>query len=111
MAYNVLMSRPTPFAAVKVPLLVTVGSPLGVNAVQSRLQPHTFPKPVGEWFNAMDPDDVVALYPLGPKHFKTGGTIENYTHVKNWTDNQHGIAGYLDDEKVAKKIYEGITGV
>jgi hypothetical protein len=108
-AYNVLMSRPTAFPAVKVPLFVTLGSPLAVNAVKSRLRPHTFPKPAGKWFNAMDPDDVVALYPLTQKHFPTGGTIENHDKVKNWTDNQHSIAGYLDDEKVAKRIYEGIT--
>ncbi len=109
-AYNVLMSRPTQFPAVPVPLFVTLGSPLAVNAVKSRLRPHTFPKPVGKWFNALDPDDVVALHPLKPKHFDTGGKIENHDSVKNHTDNQHSIAGYLDDEKVAKRIFEGITG-
>jgi hypothetical protein len=29
--------------------------------------------------------------------------------VDNWTDNQHSICGYLDDEKVAKRIYDAIT--
>src|SRR5262245_5126645 len=108
-AYNILMSRPTQFPAVKVPLLVTLGSPLAVNAVKSRLRPHTFPKPVGKWFNAMDPDDVVALHPLTKKHFDTGGTIDNHDQVKNHTDNQHSIGGYLDDEKVAKRIHEALT--
>jgi hypothetical protein len=108
-AYNVLMSRPSPFPGLKVPLFVTLGSPLAVTAIKSRLKPHSFPKPVGKWFNAFDPDDVVSLHPLNKKHFDTGGTIENHNDVKNHTDNQHSIGGYLDDQKVAKKIFEAIT--
>ena len=107
-AYNVLMSRPSAFPQVSVPLFVTLGSPLAINAIKSRLRPHTFPRPVGKWYNAMDPDDVVSLYPLTPKHFNTGGTIENHDKVKNWTDNQHSIAGYLDDEKVARRIHDAL---
>ena len=107
-AYQVLMSRPTQFPATKVPLFVTLGSPLGVNAVQSRIKPHSFPPAVGAWYNAMDPDDVVPLYPLSKKHFDTGGQIENNQNVDNWTDNQHGIAGYLDDKEVAKRIYDAL---
>ena len=67
------------------------------------------PKQVGAWYNAMDEDDVVSLYPLSKKHFNTGGTIENYTKVDNHTDNQHGIDGYLDDPHVAKKIYDAFV--
>jgi hypothetical protein len=108
-AYNVLMSRPSPFPDVKVPLFVTLGSPLGINAIKSRLRPHTFPKPVSTWYNALDTDDVVSLHPLTPAHFPTGGTIENNDTVDNWTDNQHSIGGYLDDTNVAKKIYDALT--
>jgi hypothetical protein len=108
-AYNVLMSRPSAFPAVRVPLFVTLGSPLAINAIKSRLRPHTFPKPVGAWYNAMDPDDIVSLYPLTPRHFDTGGRIENHDKVKNWTDNQHSIAGYLDDEQVAKRIHDALV--
>lgn len=107
-AYQVLMSRPTPFPPIKVPLFVTLGSPLAVNAVQSRIKPHSFPPPVGAWYNAMDPDDVVPLYPLTKKHFDTGGKIENKQDVDNTTDNQHGISGYLDDKDVAKRIYDAV---
>jgi hypothetical protein len=108
-AYDVLMSRPTAFPAVKVPLFVTLGSPLGITAIKTRLRPHTFPKPVTKWFNALDKDDVVSLYPLTPAHFATGGTIENYDAVDNWTDNQHSIGGYLDDQRVARKIFDALT--
>jgi hypothetical protein len=107
-AYNTLLGRTGVFPSVRVPLFVTLGSPLGMNAVKSRLRPHTFPAQVGAWYNAMDDDDVVALHPLTKKHFDTGGTIENHTKVDNWTDNQHGIAGYLDDPQVAKKIYDAV---
>lgn len=108
-AYNVLMSRPTAFPDVKVPLFVTLGSPLGITAIKTRLTPHTFPKPVTKWYNALDPGDVVSLYPLTPKYFATGGTIENFDKVNNWTDNQHSIGGYLDDKQVAKKIFDALT--
>lgn len=107
-AYNVLMSRPTQFPNLKVPLFVTLGSPLAVNAVKSRLRPHTFPTPVTNWYNALDTDDVVALYPLTTKYFNTGGKIENHDKVDNWTDNQHSIAGYLDDLEVAKRIHAAL---
>jgi hypothetical protein len=103
------MSRTGAFPAVKVPTFVTLGSPLAVNAIKSRLRPHTFPPAVGNWYNAMDPDDVVSLYPLTKKYFNTGGMIENHDKVNNWTDNQHGIAGYLDDKQVAKRIYDAVT--
>jgi hypothetical protein len=108
-AYNVLMSRSGPFPSVHVPLFVTLGSPLAVNAIKSRLRPHTFPAPVAKWYNALDPDDVVSLYPLTKKHFNTGGTITNHDKVKNHTGNQHGISGYLDDPAVAKRIYDAVT--
>lgn len=107
-AYNTLLGRTAPFPAVKVPLLVTLGSPLGMNAVKSRLRPHTFPSQVGAWFNAMDEDDFVSLHPLDKKHFNTGGAIVNHTKVDNWTDNQHSIDGYLDDAQVAKRIYDAV---
>lgn len=108
-AYNVLMARTGTFPNVKVPLFVTLGSPLAVNAIKSRIRPHTFPGPVGKWYNAMDPDDVVSLHPLSTKHFNTGGKIENHDRVDNKTDNQHGISGYLSDAKVAKRIYDAVT--
>lgn len=108
-AYSVLTSRTGAFPDAKVPLFVTLGSPLAVNAVKSRLRPHGFPPMVSSWYNAMDPDDVVALYPLTPKHFNTGQPIDNHERVDNWTDNQHGIVGYLDDKEVAKRIYDALT--
>jgi hypothetical protein len=91
-----------------VPLLVTLGSPLAVQAIRKRLMPHQHPPVVGHWFNAMDERDVVALYPLDATHFPVDG-IENKTDVDNHTKNRHGIGGYLDDTTVARRIHDALV--
>jgi hypothetical protein len=93
----------------RVPLYVTVGSPLGVTAIKDSLKPRKHPECVTHWFNAMDPDDVVALYPLDDDHFRVDPAIENKTDVENQTDNQHGIRGYLNDKEVARRIHDVLS--
>ena len=90
----------------KVPLHVTLGSPLAVTAIREALQPIKSLGCVHAWLNAMDPNDFVALYPLAPPRFDVQPTIENKTDVDNHTGNQHGIAGYLDDQVVARRIHD-----
>ncbi|HUL72447.1 MAG TPA: hypothetical protein VLT86_05060 [Vicinamibacterales bacterium] len=92
-----------------VPLYVTLGSPLGVTAIRDGLAPNECPACVTTWFNAMDERDVVALYPLTPKYFPIDRPIDNKTDVQNHTDNRHGIAGYLDDAVVARRIYDALV--
>jgi hypothetical protein len=92
----------------RVPMMITVGSPLGVKAIRTKLRPISHPSCVGSWFNAMDPDDVVSLYPLDARNFKINPAIENKTDVDNRTPNQHGIIGYLDDPVVARRIYDAL---
>lgn len=91
-----------------IPLLVTLGSPLGIKAIRSHLRPINHPSCVGEWFNARDKNDVVALNPLDAEHFDVTPAIENKSDVHNHTDNKHGIEGYLDDKEVAKRIYDAL---
>ncbi|MDQ3724316.1 MAG: alpha/beta hydrolase [Actinomycetota bacterium] len=93
----------------KVPLYVTLGSPLAVTAIRKALQPLRSPTCVGAWFNAMDLNDIVSLYPLEPPRFGLQPPIENKTNVKNHTANQHGIAGYLDDPEVASRIHKALV--
>jgi hypothetical protein len=99
----------------KVPLLVTVGSPLAVTAIRRTLKtlaPTRTPECVGAWLNAMDSRDVVALYPLDRANFPIDPpdpAIENKTDVQNSTDNRHGIRGYLDDNVVASRIHQALT--
>lgn len=100
----------------KVPLLVTVGSPLAVSEIRKTLKGFAStrcPECVSKWFNAMDERDVVALYPLEPGRFPlepANPAIENKRDVRNKTRNRHGIAGYLDDREVAKRIHDALTG-
>jgi hypothetical protein len=105
-AYSVLS---TDRRALQVPLLVTLGSPLGVRAVRDQFRPLRSPSAVGTWYNAFDPRDVVALYPLDRDNFPVEPAIENNGTVKNRTDNRHGIAGYLDDAGVVKRILDALS--
>ena len=97
----------------KVPMFITVGSPLAVTEIKQTVRQELgllrHPACVGKWFNAMDPDDVVALYALDNKHFPINPQVENKTDVDNQTDNQHGIRGYLNDKDVAKQIYDALV--
>jgi hypothetical protein len=57
----------------KVPLLVTVGSPIAVAAIRRTLKSFATtrtPECVAAWLNAMDSRDVVALSPLDPENFR-----------------------------------------
>lgn len=93
----------------RIPTLVTLGSPLGITSIRDLLEPIARPKCVGEWINASDPNDVVALYPLTPDYFSVDPPINDKRHVKNHTSNQHGIIGYLDDKVVAELIYAAVS--
>jgi hypothetical protein len=103
--YNVLRER----ADVQVPLLVTLGSPLGMRSVQTHLDPPLMrPGKPEAWLNARDPDDAVALFPLDRTHFPVTPEVEDKSDVDNTTDNQHSIDGYLDDPVVAERIYDAV---
>ncbi|KFI06094.1 hypothetical protein [Massilia sp. BSC265] len=106
-AYNVLRHQDN--AGLKVPLFVTLGSPLGINVIRKSLRPIGHPGPVGTWFNAMDERDVVALFPLVKPHFGIVPAIENKVDVDNDTVNRHGISGYLSDPEVARRIYDALV--
>jgi hypothetical protein len=106
--YNVLRAVPSQ-AGIQVARYITVGSPLGVQAIRKRLQsPLSMPPCTKDWYNAFDKRDVVALYPLDAHNFSSQVRIENKGTVDNFTDNRHGIAGYLEDSDVARKIAEAL---
>jgi pimeloyl-ACP methyl ester carboxylesterase len=84
---------------------ITVGAPLGIRAIRRRLAaPLTMPGGVRDWYNAFDKRDVVALYPLDASNFAITPPIRNFSEVLNFTENHHGIAGYLDGAEVASEI-------
>lgn len=107
-AYNLLRREARP-RGWDVPLLVTLGSPLGVTNISRTLRPVSWPEPVGAWFNAYDPEDLVALHPLTAPWFPVD-RIDDYGKVDNPTSNQHGISGYLSDSRVAATIIEALAG-
>lgn len=87
--------------------LITLGSPLGVNAIIRQLDPFpTYPPLLkGNWINIYDKCDLVSLRPLEAGHFKVIPEINNYD-VINETDNRHGIEGYLSNAIISKYMNE-----
>jgi hypothetical protein len=104
-AYNVLKKRPE----IKVPLFVTLGSPLGIEAIKRRIAPIVYPGGVARWINAYDTRDVVSLFPLDSSNFLINSAIENDASVQNPTENRHGISGYLAHAPVAEAIFRTMT--
>lgn len=107
-AYN-LLRREGEQSGWRVPLFVTLGSPLAVAAIRSAMVPISSPVGVSNWFNARDPRDLVALHPLDSNYFNVDPKIENKDDVDNSTPNHHGIVGYLDDQFVAKRIHDALV--
>jgi hypothetical protein len=106
--YN-LLCREATAQGWRVPTLITVGSPLGVGPVVHSLRPIKHPDGVGDWFNAFDPRDVVALHPLDADYFPVTPAVENYAGIQNTTPNRHGISGYLTDKTVARRIRDALV--
>jgi hypothetical protein len=90
---------------------ITIGSPLGLRSIKGHLStPLKMPVSVtGGWYNAYDERDFVALNALDKLNFNITPSIVNSSHVRNKTDNRHGIIGYLNDALVAKEIYTALT--
>lgn len=88
---------------------ITVGSPLGISAISTKLGIADNPAGDNGWYNAYDERDIVALNPLDDQYFPAHPMIQNYNKVNNHTSNRHGIIGYLNDKTVAVKISEAIT--
>jgi hypothetical protein len=105
-AYDLLVKAKRPL---DIPLYLTVGCPIGIGPIRRTLAPLRFPASIGHWYNALDTRDVVALYPLDAEVFPVVPPVENYTEVHNGTENNHGIAGYLNDPVVAQRIHDALV--
>jgi hypothetical protein len=99
-AYNVLRDNPN----LQLQKLITVGCPLGMHAISSKLGVIVSLAARDGWYNAFDCRDIVALNPLDATHFGVTPAILNYNGVDNPTDNRHGIVGYLNDPEVARQV-------
>jgi hypothetical protein len=105
-AYKVLLEQA---ARVSLRRFITVGSPLGIRTIGSQLGVIRYPPADQIWYNGYDKGDIVALNPLKRPFFVTNPEITNYSRVRNTTDNQHGIIGYLNDPTIARQVAEALS--
>ncbi|WP_407319614.1 hypothetical protein UQW22_04100 [Isoptericola halotolerans] len=105
-----------------VPLLLTLGSPLAIEAVRSGVEASsslTWPA-VGRWVNARDPRDLLALHDLTPWTFPlpAGSPVVEAMSVRNAAPWHHAAAvrrgdgtwtGYLASPRVAGVVAAGLT--
>ena len=88
---------------VKVPLLITMGSPLGGDAVKKYVDlPHRIPPNVERWENYFDPGDPVSLGEKLGREFAVG--IVDFGQINNQTANAHGIEGYLNQAPIQEAL-------
>src|SRR5271157_886625 len=98
------------------PLLVTVGSPLGIRTIiydRLRPQPPAFPRPVRRWINAAARDDLVAtvpdLTPLFSAGLPEGAAFEGKWKVDNGSKPHDGLF-YLGKESVGRPVGQVFAG-
>jgi hypothetical protein len=101
-AYDVLSEQA--FAGRMVPLLVTMGSPLGYTEIQDVVtKPLQLPAPVRLWANFADPLDVVALDTSLADEFQGAPRIID-ARVDNPAPNNHAACGYLTASRVRSTV-------
>jgi hypothetical protein len=89
---------------IKVPLHVTLGSPLPLMAVQAALGPaFSVPSGVAHWINAVDPDDLISLG-RGLDELSFAAGIDNILDIRNIAGDPHAIQGYIGNKRVANAI-------
>ncbi|MFD9949985.1 trypsin-like peptidase domain-containing protein [Nonomuraea sp. NPDC059023] len=95
-------------AALEVPLLVTLGSPLGLDAVQGRLLsggPHR-PDRAGQWLNVWSQSDPVSIG--CPLEDDWKGQVDERA-VDNPLQRSHDVAEYLSHPHVARALLRHLT--
>jgi hypothetical protein len=109
-AYEVLCSDPD----LPVRTLVTLGSPLGVRAVRSRLQPPVingrgaWPSGVEHWVNIADKADPVALKKRLDPIFGTDNASIEDIEVFNG-GGMHDVKPYLTSKRTGEAIWSGLS--
>lgn len=103
-AFKILREMEAEGIQVHIPLFVTMGSPLALDAFKKKMgPPRRKPSLVGSWLNFYDPSDFVTLgKPLDSKNFASN--IENDDSVDNRTVNSHGVIGYLPHLGVVRAV-------
>jgi hypothetical protein len=107
LAYDVL--REEGERSKELPLLVTIGSPLGVQEIQDLITaPLEVPAGVAAWLNASDSRDVVALdHSIRPEYEPPDRCTD--VRVTNASANHHGARQYLASSAVRDAVHEALT--
>lgn len=108
-SYNILVDPDNP-AKARIPLFVTLGSPLTLASVKACIPARSeFPKPpIERWVNGVHTEDFVTLGRLlGVDHLGYEG-IETTTEIVNDTDDKHSIEHYLSSPAIATEIAAAI---
>lgn len=93
----------------KLPVFVTLGSPLGIDIVRNRVgHPRMTPPVAARWVNGADPEDFVALRPSLDKNSFGPAEIVNYPKLENGHEDAHSIQRYLAHSEIAEAIYAGL---
>jgi hypothetical protein len=105
-SYRLLRQTKSPHVS----LFVTLGSPLGINAVKDCIRPPklAIPVRVTRWLNGADNRDFVALYKSLDTDTFCGG-IENINDIHNRNDDAHSVIDYLADTRIATAIHQALT--
>jgi len=108
LAYDVL--REDEQRSKELPLLVTIGSPLGVQEIQDLITaPLQVPAGARAWLNACDFRDVVALdHTIRPEYEPPERCTD--IEVKNTSDNHHGAREYLSSSAVRDAVHDALGG-
>lgn len=106
-AFHLLRQFAAEGVQLKVPLLITCGSPLAIEAVKRYVErPHRVPTNVGRWANFYDLGDPVTLGKALGDEFAPG--IVDDGSINNRTDNAHSIEGYLNQQAIQTALGQAI---
>lgn len=102
-AYHLLCEFAKSGHELHVPLLITMGSPLGVEAVKRYIDlPHRIPANIARWENYFDRGDPVSLGKALSSQLATG--IVDDGSINNQTTNAHSDEGYLGQQAVRASL-------
>jgi len=91
-----------------VPLFVTLGSPLSIDAVRRGFpSPRLRPQTIKRWLNGADRKDFVALRNVLDASTFGPGPVENISDIDNGDEPHEGVR-YLGDIRVARAIRDAL---
>lgn len=91
-AYNILRNIDN---EIEIPLLITIGSPLGITAIRNEFKPITYPSSIKEWHNIKCNADIISTNELNEKNFPTKRNIINHNIINAPKEDPHSALNYL----------------